>query len=84
MADCALVAPVFSGEAGINDRHRLFRVGVIYREVPAFQNFQAQRGKIIVRNGLEVPLRPVAIRHITLSVHFVLTETVKGHSETAA
>src|SRR5262249_49201526 len=82
--DRAFVAPIFSRETGIDDRHRLFGVRIINSEVTAFQYLQPERPKIIVRNEFVVSARSIAVLEIVLAVHLVLTLAIKGHPKTAA
>ena len=81
MAKRALVAPIFPGKARINNRHRLLGIAVIDREIAAFENLQSECQKIIVRYGFEISARPVSIRQIILTVHFVLAAAGERHAK---
>ena len=77
----ALIPPIFSGKTRVHDRDRLFRIGIIEREIAAFQNFQAERGKITVRDVFKVSARTIAIGQIILSVDLILAGRRKMSSE---
>ena len=83
MTDRAFTAIIFSRKTGVYQRDCLFCVGVINGEVATFQDFQAERGKIVVRYRFEVAARPIAVGHIFFAVHFKLPLGIEGHTKAA-
>ena len=84
MTKRALIAPMLARKTRVHNGDWLFRIGVVDGEIAAFQNFQSERAKIIVRDRLVISARPVAIGQIILSVHFVLAAAGEGHLKAIA
>src|SRR5205823_3155202 len=83
VTDRAFTTIIFSRKTGVYQRDWLFCVGVINGEVAAFQDFQTEGGKIIVRDRFKVAPRPIAVGHILLAVHLKLPLAVEGHAKAA-
>src|SRR4029077_288805 len=83
-ANRTFVTVILSRETSVNNRHRLFGIGVVNGEVAAFQNLQTERRKIVIRDRLEVSPGPIAVRRIVLTVRFILALARKGHAKAIA
>ena len=65
----------------VHNRDRLFCVGIVHREIAAFQNLQPECRKIVIGYGFKVSAGPIAVGKVILTVNFVLAAAGKRHSE---